>query len=1031
MSDNLRNFIKHALWLGGVSICAVALAQQACAQQLYLNANGTTTSDLEAAAKSWLTPEFNGDWGLKTMNAQYAYANRITGKDILIGVVDSGILSSHPKFQNPRIHVLSNQGQYEADGYRYGPTDGAYKQGDSYSDTGSWIDGVNDSHGTHVSGTIAASRDGKEMHGVAFDGELHVSNTGGTDNMIYGPNEDYNYFKGAYGNLVTAGVRVINSSWGNPPDEDDYSTRQGVLNAYMGYVGKKTWLDAAAEATQRRVIVVFTAGNAGFDNPSVRASLPYFRPELEHDWIAVTAINRAEKQRYNKCGLAKYWCLAAPGVGIDSTVVSAGKPSYERWSGTSMAAPHVTGALALVMQRYAYMTNEQARDVLLTTARQPKGNSGVNEIYGWGIPDLKAAMNGPGQLLRPENYNLPSGVTDAWSNSISDAALRQRKREEAQEIVDLTGEIAARGRDPAAKVLLVRLAALKAKTDAEYAGALTKSGGGTLILRGINSYTGATTVDGGALIVNGSIASSSMTTVNVGGLLGGTGTVGNVTINGGTLSPGNSIGLLSVQGNLVFTAAASYLVQVSPTNADRTNVTGTAMLGGASVLAAWSPGSYVMKRYNTLNAAGGVSGTFHGPVNTNLPKNFAATLSYDANDTYLNLVMSVAGLSRNQQSVSTALVNSFNRVGGIPLAFGALSPRGLTVASGEAATGIQQASFDAMNRFTELLTDPDIPGRMGPQGVAMASVAPSYAEESGAASAYAALITKAPPRVAPFYEPRWNVWATGYGGGQTTGGNALTGSAATTAQIYGTAVGADYHVLQDTVLGFAMGGAGTGYGLAGGLGSGRSDAFQAGVYGRHGLGAAYLSGALTYGWQDVTTDRTALDTHLRGRFEANALSGRLEGGYRFATSWLGVTPYAAGQFSTLFMPSYAEHALGGSGLFALSYTAKDVTASRSELGLRADRSFLINDGAAALTLRGRTAWAHNFNTDRSLQAAFAALPASGFIVNGTAQAADAGLVSVFTEVRWASGFSLAASFESEFSKTSHSYTGKGTVKYQW
>ena len=69
-----------------------------------------------------------------------------------------------------------------------------------------------------------------------------------------------------------------------------------------------------------------------------------------------------------------------------------------------------------------------------------------------------------------------------------------------------------------------------------------------------------------------------------GGTLGGNGTVGNTTINaGGTLAPGNSIGTLTVQGSLVFTAAASYMVEVSPASADRTNVTGTATLGGATV----------------------------------------------------------------------------------------------------------------------------------------------------------------------------------------------------------------------------------------------------------------------------------------------------------------------------------------------------------------------------------------------------------------------------------------------------------------
>jgi autotransporter-associated beta strand protein len=105
-------------------------------------------------------------------------------------------------------------------------------------------------------------------------------------------------------------------------------------------------------------------------------------------------------------------------------------------------------------------------------------------------------------------------------------------------------------------------------------GQLVKSGDAIVLLTGNNNFTGATTVNGGSLIVNGSIASSSLTTVNSGATLGGNGTVGNTTINGGALAPGNSIGLLTVQGNLVFTAASSYMVEISPSNADRTNATG-------------------------------------------------------------------------------------------------------------------------------------------------------------------------------------------------------------------------------------------------------------------------------------------------------------------------------------------------------------------------------------------------------------------------------------------------------------------------
>ena len=120
---------------------------------------------------------------------------------------------------------------------------------------------------------------------------------------------------------------------------------------------------------------------------------------------------------------------------------------------------------------------------------------------------------------------------------------------------------------------------------------------------------------------------------------------------------------------------------------------------------------------------------------------------------------------------------------------------------------------------------------------------------------------------------------------------------------------------------------------------------------RHTVGAAYVTGALAYGWQDVTTDRTvtvAGSDHLHAQFNANAYSGRVEGGYRFATPWMGVTPYAAGQFTTYGLPAYAEQALAGTDAFALNYAAKDVTASRTELGVRTDRSFAMQRRVSSL-----------------------------------------------------------------------------------
>jgi outer membrane autotransporter protein len=192
---------------------------------------------------------------------------------------------------------------------------------------------------------------------------------------------------------------------------------------------------------------------------------------------------------------------------------------------------------------------------------------------------------------------------------------------------------------------------------------------------------------------------------------------------------------------------------------------------------------------------------------------------------------------------------------------------------------------------------------------------------------------------------------------------------------------------------------------------------------------------LAYGWQDVTTDRTVTIAgvdQLRAKFNANAFSGRVEGGYRFVAPWMngvGITPYAAGQFTTFDLPAYAEQAIVGANTFALGYAAKDVTASRSELGARTDKSYAMQD--SILTLRGRFAWAHDFNTDRNIAATFQTLPGASFVVNGAAQAHDAALTTASAEMKWRNGFSLAATFEGEFSDVTRSYAGKGVVRYAW
>jgi autotransporter-associated beta strand protein len=580
-------------------------------------------------------------------------------------------------------------------------------------------------------------------------------------------------------------------------------------------------------------------------------------------------------------------------------------------------------------------------------------------------------------------------------------------------------------------------------------GALTKTGTGTLTLTNTNTYTGATTVNGGTLVVDGSTALSSLTTVNAGATLAGSGTVGNTAIAGGTLAPGSAggsiFGPLTVQGSLSFTTASTYMIQVSPANAGRTNVTGTATLGGATVNAVFAPGSYVNKQYTIVNATGGVSGTFNPAVTSNMV-NLKSTLTYDAHDAFLNIqlvfVPPPSGtLSVNQQNVANAITNFFNATGSIPAVFAGLNAAGLTIASGEFGTGVIQSSIKADDLFLNLLLDPTVAGRAG--GFAPVGAATPFADDD-AASAYAAkrratrserdayaMATKAPPWSAPPVS-RWSVWGAAYGGSETVGGNTVVGSQDMRASAFGLVTGADYKVSPDTLLGFALAGGGTGFSLANGLGSGSANVFQAGAYARHNAGPAYLSAALAYGWHDVTTNRTVALAGVdleQGRFRADSFSGRLEGGYRFVTPVAGITPYAAVQTISFSLPAYAEQTLAGTGMFALNYAAQTTTDTRTELGLRSDKSFAMQD--AVLTLRGRAAWAHDYDPNRAVTALFQALPGASFAVNGARPDADSALVSAGAEMKWLSGFSLAATFEGEFSGNVTSYAGKGVAKYSW
>ena len=389
----------------------------------------------------------------------------------------------------------------------------------------------------------------------------------------------------------------------------------------------------------------------------------------------------------------------------------------------------------------------------------------------------------------------------------------------------------------------------------------------------------------------------------------------------------------------------------------------------------------------------------------------------------------------NQRAVANS-IDTFVRNGGtLPPAFASLlsflSPSQLqstfTQLSGESGTGAAQAGTQAMNSFLSLVTNPFAQNR-------------PFAQTRPVSPAMPVKAIGVTPALNPPDARRWGIWAGAYGGQTNAAGDALgVGSHDRSVSDAGFATGLDYLVTPYTVAGFALAGGGTRYGLSEGLGSGRSDMFQAALYSLTRVDAAYVSAAIAYGFHQFNTDRfvtVAGTDHLAADFDANNIGGRLEGGYRFAlpsVNWpgqYGFTPYAAVQAQSFRTPSYRETALSGSSVFALSYDARTITTTRTELGTWLDWSIPVDYGTR-LSLLGRAAWAHDFWSAPDITAGFLALPGSSFVVTGAAPATDLLLASAGVEVGFRNGFSVGARFDGEFAEHSQKYSGMGRLRYTW
>ncbi|HEJ6968098.1 TPA: autotransporter outer membrane beta-barrel domain-containing protein [Serratia marcescens] len=910
---------------------------------------------------SWRSSEFNAEWGLGAIHADQAYAAGYTGKGIKLGIFDQPVYAKHPEFagENKVINLVTKGIREYTDPYI------PVKKGDDFRYDGTPStdsSGKLGSHGTHVGGIAAGSRDGGAMHGVAFNAQIISAENGDPgpeDGIVLG--NDGAVYKAGWDALVASGARIINNSWGigitEKFDEGGYdpayphftvNDAQKQFDQIKQILGTKPGgaYQGAIDAARSGVVTIFAAGNDGnLNNPDAMAGLAYFVPEIAPNWLSVASLQDPTNSGdfsistfSSRCGYTASLCVSAPGTRVYSSVIAGTSvddltTGYANKSGTSMAAPHVAGSVAVLMERFPYLNGAQVAEVLKTTATD-MGAPGIDALYGWGMINLGKAINGPGMLATvediPEEFRIPDPTGVAYGPT--------------QFVVDLpgVGAVLDKGK-PTERVCSDVLCGLDFwSNDISGHGGLTKQGIGTLVLTGTNTYSGPTLVNQGRLAVNGSVTSA--VSVQSGGIVGGSGTVGSLTARqGGTVAPGNSIGTLNVAGNVSFEPGSRYAVEVGPNGqSDRIQSSGSATIGGGEVAVTLenSPNlltqsevrSLLGQQYNILSAQQGVSGQFDAVapnylfLGTGLSyQPTGVTLSVGRNGTSFASVAQTA----NERAVAAAAdaLAAGNPVYESLLGSGTAGEarQAFRQLSGQIHADIASALVNDSRYLREALN-----GRLR-QAEGLASSSAIKADEGGA---WAQLL---------------GAWDHASGDANATGYQAST---------YGVLVGLDSAAADDWRLGVATGYTRTS--LHGGYGSkADSDNYHLAAYGDKQFGALALRGGAGYTWHRIDTKRSVnygmQSDRDTAKYSARTEQLFAEAGYSVQGEWLNLEP-----FVNLAYVNFENNGIAESGgAAALRGDKQHTDATVSTLGLRADTEWQVSAGTT-VALRSELGWQHQY-----------------------------------------------------------------------
>lgn len=299
---------------------------------------------LMKTAEGFKTQEFKNSTGLEAIGANKAYALGYSGKGITVGMVDTPVYSKHSELS----------GDKKIQKYGYGSDD--------------LFSIFNDrDHGTHVAGIIAANKDEKGMHGIAYDANLISL---GAKPLPDGGHNDPEAYMLYINNIKDA--KVINNSWSFNGDNIDLSIEENTEIAKKHFGNYYNYYNTLIDATkQYDQVNVYTSGNEGSIFSHAYTSGVGIFDEMKNNIVNVMAMNSHTGNLSSFSCLAKNaedWTVVAPGTGINSLDAGAlFSANYTKGDGTSAAAPYVSGTLALIKEAFPYLSGKQIVETLLST----------------------------------------------------------------------------------------------------------------------------------------------------------------------------------------------------------------------------------------------------------------------------------------------------------------------------------------------------------------------------------------------------------------------------------------------------------------------------------------------------------------------------------------------------------------------------------------------------------------------------------------------------------------------------------------